>query len=102
VKSYILTVGEQLCPAVKVIIQDVSLFFRTHARRIQEQEQIYLNKLNMWYSLLIAIDSQPTTDNSQLILLIHGTDSALRVCEEITILCSLKCIETDDSTNVKK
>jgi len=33
----------------------VSLFFLTYAKRIREQEQIYLNKFNIRYSRLIAM-----------------------------------------------
>jgi hypothetical protein len=78
----------------------VRLFSRTYARRIREQEQIYLNKLNIRYSRVIAMHSQPTIDNAQLMIFTHRIDSALRVYEELNILCSLKYIETGDGTNV--
>jgi hypothetical protein len=44
--------------------------------------------------------SPPTTDNAHLIIFIHRIDSALRVYEELIILCSLKCIDIGDGTDV--
>ena len=78
----------------------VSLFSRTYARRIREQEQIYLNKLNIRYSRVIAMHSQLTIDNAQLMIFIHCIDSALHVYEELNIFCSLKCTKIGDGTNV--
>jgi hypothetical protein len=39
-------------------------------------------------------------DKAQLMIFIHRIDSALHVCEELNILCSLKCIEIGDGTDV--